>query len=86
MANYDGQLINYSNAAEVMAPVNLAAVRNSFGYTELAAIIIVRAAVDFLDPATQYNLDRVWSPTLATTLESTVPVTPAPKVPVERWS
>jgi len=84
--NYDGQLIDYSNAVEPSASVNLAAVKDTFGYTELAAVIIVRAAVDFLDPATQYNLDIVWSPTLATRLESTVPVTPATKVPVERWS
>jgi hypothetical protein len=86
MASYDGQLINYSNAIEVIAPVNLAAAKDTFGYTELAAVIIIRVATDFLDPATQYNLAIVWSPTLATRLESTVPVTPAPKVPVERWS
>jgi hypothetical protein len=86
MADYAGQLVNYSNAAEIAAPVNLAAIKNTFGYIELTAVIIVRAAVDFLDPASQYNLDRVWSPFLATTLESSVPVTPAPKVPVERWS
>ena len=86
MANYAGQLVDYSNAAVIAAPVNWAAVNNTFGYIELTAVIIVRAAVDFLDPATQYNLDRVWSPFLATTLESTVPVTPAPKIPVERWS
>ena len=86
MASYDGQLINYSNAVEVIAPVNLAAAKDTFGYTELAAIIIIRAATDFLDPATQYNLGRVWASDLATTLESTVPVTPAPKIPVERWS
>jgi hypothetical protein len=86
MADYDSQLINYSNAVEIAASLNLTAVKDTFGYMELAAVIIVRAAVDFLDPATQYNLDRVWTPFLATTLESSVPVTPAPKVPVERWS
>lgn len=86
MANYDGQLIDYSNAAEVVAPVNLAAAINTFGYTELAAVIIIRAATDYLDPATQYNLGIVWTPFLATSLESPVPVTPAPKIPVERWS
>jgi hypothetical protein len=86
MADYAGQLINYSDAVEIPATLYLGAVKDNFGYTELAAVIIMRAAVDFLDPATQYNLDRVWTPFLATTLESSVPVTPAPKVPVERWS
>ena len=86
MANYAGQGIDYSNYVEYAAPVTLGVGVNTFGYVDLAAIIIIRAATDYLDPATQYNLNTVWAPDLATKLESGQPGGSGSTTPTERWS
>jgi hypothetical protein len=59
---------------------------DAFNYVELAAIIVVRASIDYFNPATQYNLGKIWDSTLLGTIETPAATTGSNVSPVEHWS
>jgi len=84
--NYAGQGIDYTGYTNASVPIALQASLNTFGYVEKAAVIIVRAAAEFLNPATQYNLGVVWTPQLAGRIDAGLPTTETDNKPSEQWT
>jgi hypothetical protein len=70
------------NSAQVALRYSVAV----YDYAELAAIIVVRGSIDYFNPATQYNLGKVWDPTLISTLEKAGATTGVDVKPTEHWS
>lgn len=83
---YAGQGIDYTGYTNDSAQIALKASLNTFGYVEKAAVIIVRAAAEFLNPATQYNLGVVWTPQLAGKLDAGLPASESDNKPAEQWT
>jgi len=81
-------LDDYTGYTLNSAQVVLQSAAVTYNYTELAAIIVVRGAVDYFNPATQYNLGKIWDPTLISTFEKPSATTGAGATvkPVEQWS
>jgi hypothetical protein len=79
-------LDDYTGYTLNSAQVALRYAIDTFNYVELAAIIVVRASVDYFNPATQYNLGKIWDPTLIGTFEKPSVTTGATVTPVEHWS
>jgi hypothetical protein len=86
MANYDGQAIDYAGYTNSSAEIALTAALNTFGYIDKTAAIIVRAAAEFLNPATQYNLGVVWTPQLAGRLDAGQSASGTDSKPAEQWT
>jgi hypothetical protein len=86
MDNYDGQGVDYTGYTNSAAELALTAVLNAFGYIDKTAAIIVRAAAEGLNPATQYTLGVVWTPQLASRLDSGQSASGTDSKPAEQWS
>jgi hypothetical protein len=79
-------LDDYTGYTLNSAQVALQYAIDTFNYVELAAIIVVRGSVDYFNPATQYNLGKIWDPTWLGTIETPAVTTGATVTTVEHWS
>jgi hypothetical protein len=85
-ANYAGQGTDYTGYTNASVPVALTASLDTFRYIDKTAAIIVRAAAEFLNPATQYNLGVVWTPQLAGRLDAGQSASGTDSKPAEQWT